>query len=75
MSADRDPLAAPYSPILAVSLHCRTCGKSEEQTVGGVFEFLVGGPWPKCCGEVMAIHLKMRSTGILPDDETLPGVV
>ena len=43
--------------------------------MGGVFEFLVRGPWPECCGEVMAVHLIMRSIGILPDDEALPGVL
>jgi hypothetical protein len=74
MPDDSGPPAATYSSILAVSLHCRDCGKSEEQTVGGVFRFLAVGSWPECCGEVMAVHLLMRSTGILPDEETLAAV-
>ena len=57
MTPNREP---PFSKssLFAISLACRRCGKSEQHTVSRLFD-LLSAKWPECCGEQMAVRLKL----------------
>lgn len=59
--------------LFALCLWCQKCGKSEDHTVSGVFDFLTK-TWPKCCGVEMAVRMKLNWPQA-PGGGTLPGLL